>query len=90
MICEMFVEFTVCCVAPPGAQDEIKYQLTNPLNIIYFQVRTLSYQNDCSSGLYSFVAIALDIDVSRIVSSPFLLLVDKNKRIVTRSKTNFF
>lgn len=46
MICEMSVVFTVCCVAPPGVQNEIRYQLTNPPNIICFPPYILSSQSE--------------------------------------------
>lgn len=41
MAYEMSVVFTVCCVAPPGVPNEIRYQLTNPLNVICFRTDIL-------------------------------------------------
>lgn len=50
MVYEMSVVFTVCCVAPPGVRNEIRYQLTNPLNVICFRTDILRPSYNPSSG----------------------------------------
>lgn len=80
MVYEMSVVFTVCCVAPPGVRNEIRYQLTNPLNVIYFRTDILRPSYNPSSGSHFFCVN----HVWSFVSFPSSFFFSKNKTIIYR------
>lgn len=80
MVYEMSVVFTVCCVAPPGVRNEIRYQLTNPLNVICFRTDILRPSYNPSSGSHFFCVN----HVWSFVSFPSSFFFSKNKTIIYR------
>ena len=49
MICEVYMVHTVCCVAPPGTQNKMRYQLSNrrpPPSNTSFRAHILRFQNN--------------------------------------------
>lgn len=83
MVYEMSVVFTVCCVAPPGVRNEIRYQLTNPLNVICFRTDILRPSYNPTSG--SSFLLCQSWYRFRVLSLAFLLF---KKRIIFRYLCN--
>lgn len=78
MAYEMSVVFTVCCVAPPGVPNEIRYQLTNPLNVICFRTDILRLH----ISWITFLCINQVWYRCFVFSLVFFFLKSKNKRII--------